>query len=148
MKNLLSNFVYNLKMYFKYIVKVGFKELFFDVLILILMVIISAFAYVPVGLVEELIRSLISSFVPLTGIAFSLFDWLFSLIKVICSLLLFIYLFNMRYDFKNGKVVPIEGTYTLERKDSIFVDEDEKKEKAKEKPVKETEMDLPKEKKD
>jgi hypothetical protein len=130
-------------MYLKYIVKVGFKELFFDVLILVLMVVIAAFAYIPVGLVQDLVRSLIITFVPLTGIAFSLFDWLFALIKAVCALLLFMYLFNMRYDFKNDKVVPIEGSYTLERKDSIFApDEDTKKEV----PVEEKDLDLPKEK--
>ena len=143
MKNMLSNFMYNLKMYLKYIVKVGFKELFFDVLILVLMAVIASFVYVPVGLVQDLIRTLVISFVPLNGVGASIYIWIFLLLKVILSLLAFIYLFNMRYDFKNDKVVPIEGTYTLERKDSIFVEEKPLK---KEKNTKEEEFDLPKEK--
>ncbi len=143
MKNMLSNFMYNLKMYLKYIVKVGFKELFFDVLILVLMAVIASFVYVPVGLVQDLIRTLVISFVPLNGVGASIYIWIFLLLKVILSLLAFIYLFNMRYDFKNNKVVPIEGTYTLERKDSIFVEEKPIK---KEKSTKEEEFDLPKEK--
>ena len=140
---MLSNFMYNLKMYLKYIVKVGFKELFFDVLILVLMAVIASFVYVPVGLVQDLIRTLVISFVPLNGVGASIYIWIFLLLKVILSLLAFIYLFNMRYDFKNDKVVPIEGTYTLERKDSIFVEEKPLK---KEKNTKEEEFDLPKEK--
>ena len=143
MKNMLSNFMYNLKMYLKYIVKVGFKELFFDVLILVLMAVIASFVYVPVGLVQDLIRTLVISFVPLNGVGASIYIWIFLLLKVILSLLAFIYLFNMRYDFKNDKVAPIEGTYTLERKDSIFVEEKPLK---KEKNTKEEEFDLPKEK--
>ena len=143
MKNIFSNFMYNLKMYLKYIVKVGFKELFFDVMILVLMAVIAAFAYIPVSLVQDLVRSLIISFIPLNGIGASLFTWVFDLVKAACAIVLFIYLFNMRYDFKNEKVVPIKGSYTLERKDSIFApDEDDKKER----PEKEKDFNLPKEK--
>lgn len=145
MKNLLSNFVYNLKMYLKYIVKVGFKELFFDVLILVLMAIIAAFAYIPVGLVGDLVRGFITSFVSLKGVGAALYNWLVLAFQGICSILLFMYLFNNRYDFKNDKVVPIEGSYTLERKDDIELNnKDNKKVSKNEK----NEFDLPKEKED
>lgn len=143
MKDLLSNFIYNLKMYLKYIAKVGFKELFFDVVILVLMAIIAAFAYVPIGLVEDLLRSLIVSFINSNNVAANIYIWIFALIKAVASLLLFIYLFNNRYDFKNEKVVPIEGTVTLERKDEIDLSpKDDKKIKKNN----DSKLDLPKEK--
>ena len=145
MKELINNFIYNLKMYLKYIVKVGFKELFFDVLILVALAILSAFAYVPVGLLEDLVRTFFSSFIEFNGVGASIYVWVFNLISVCCSLLLFMYLFNNRYDFKNNKVVPVEGTHTLDRKDDIKVDSKKDDNRNKDSNKKE-DLDLPKEK--
>ncbi len=142
MKQGFNDFIYNLKMYLKYITKVGFKELFFDVLILLCLAVIAAFVYIPIGLIRDLLRSLLVTFVTFNSSVSGIFNWVFNVISAIASLIAFGYLFNMRYDFKHEKVVPVEGTYTLERKDQI----ESKKEKKKEDSVEE--VDLPKEKED
>lgn len=140
MKKNIVDFIFNLKMYFKYIVKVGFKELFIDVLILVAMAVIAAFAYIPVGLVNELLRNLLSAFITFNGVFAEIYIWVFNVISALAAIALFIYLFNNRYDFKHEKVVPIEGSYTLERKKAV---QEPKKETDKKKEEKE-ELDLPK----
>ena len=139
-----SDFIYNLKMYFKYITKVGFKELFIDVIILIALAIISSFVYIPVGLVSELVRNLLSVMITFKGTFAEIYIWVFNVLSALAAIALFIYLFNNRYDFKNGKVVPVEGSYTLERKEKKV--EEPKENKSKEVQEKEVDLDLPKEK--
>jgi len=140
MKQGFNDFVYNLKMYLKYITKVGFKELFIDVLILVCLAVIASFVYLPIGLLRDLIRSLFITFVQFNAVIGSIYNWIFNVISAIVSLIAFGYLFNMRYDFKNDKVVPVEGTYTLERKDEINLKKDENKKED------ESKVDLPKQK--
>ena len=115
MKKLFTEFVYNFKMYCKYLMKVGFKELLIDFLILLLIVAIASFAYVPTYMLHDLVRSVISSFVTFEKVGSTIFDAIFKVIGGLCCLSLFAYLFNQRYDFKNDKVVPIEGSVTLDR---------------------------------
>lgn len=144
MRKNFSDFIYNLKMYFKYITKVGFKELFIDVIILIALAIISSFVYIPVGLVSELVRNLLSVMITFKGTFAEIYIWVFNVLSALAAIALFIYLFNNRYDFKNGKVVPVEGSYTLERKEKKV--EEPKENKSKEVQEKEVDLDLPKEK--
>ncbi len=139
MKLLLKDFLYNLKMYFKFVAKLGFKDLFLNILLLFFLLILGAFAYIPVGLVSDLIRTFLSSFVSFNDIVGALYDWFFAVIAAVCSILLFAYLFNNRFDFKNNKVVPVEGTHHFERKE-------EPKPEEKEKEKDNTDLDLPKEK--
>ncbi len=137
MKSMFKDFLYNLKMYFKFVAKLGFKDLFINILILLLLVVLGAFAYIPIGLVQDLIRSLVSTFVSFNPTSGAIYDWVFAIIAAICSIMLFAYLFNNRFDFRNKKVVPVEGTHHFERK------EEEKKQ---EEPKEEVDIDLPKEK--
>ena len=138
MKVLLKDFIYNLKMYFKFVAKLGFKDLFINLLILLLLIVLGAFAYIPVGLVADLIRTFIQSFVAFNTISGAIYSWFFGVVSAVCSILLFAYLFNNRFDFKNDKVVPVEGTYHFERKE-------ETKEEPKKEYKKEEDLDLPKE---
>ena len=140
MKKNFVNFGYNVKMYFKYISKVGFKELLFDTIILLCMIVIAGFAFVPVDLLEDIIRGLVEAFVDFNAVGGAVFTWVFNVIATFCSIILFIILFNGRYDFKNNKVVPIEGSVVLKREDDLNPD------KEKEESPENKENELPKEK--
>ena len=129
MKKVIVNFFKNLKEYGKYLMKVDFKALFANTIILICMLIISAFAYIPVGIVEDLVRSLITVAVTLDGVAALLFTWVFKVLGALCSIYVFMWLFNYRYNYVENDVTdPFNGSIA-------------KKEKAK---AAEEDLDLPK----
>ena len=98
MKEMLKKFWKTLKDYVNYLMKVDFKELFINTIILICLVILAAFVYIPIGLVQDLIRNLLSIFINMGGIFGLIYTWLFSLIGAIVAILAFIYLFNKRFD--------------------------------------------------
>ncbi len=98
MKEMLKKFWKTLKDYVNYLMKVDFKELFINTIILICLVILAAFVYIPIGLVQDLIRNLLSIFINMGGIFGLIYTWLFSLIGAIAAILTFIYLFNKRFD--------------------------------------------------
>ena len=95
---MLKKFWKTLKDYVNYLMKVDFKELFINTIILICLVILAAFVYIPIGLVQDLIRNLLSIFINMGGIFGLIYTWLFSLIGAIAAILAFIYLFNKRFD--------------------------------------------------
>lgn len=128
MKKVITNFFKNAKEYGKYLMKVDFKALFANTVILICLLIIAAFAYIPVGILEDLIRSFIIVFTSMSGVFALLYTWLFRVIGACCSIYLFMWLFNYRYNYMENDVTdPMNGSI-------------EKKEKVKEK----DELDLPK----
>ena len=77
---------------------VNFGELFINVLILLCIILLSTFVFIPVGLIESLIRDFIILFVALPTLVLSIYSWIFNLISTILTLLVFIYLFNKRFD--------------------------------------------------
>ena len=62
MKKLFVNFKGNFKKYIDYIMSVNFGELFINVLILICILLLSTFVFVPIGMVESIIRDFIGLF--------------------------------------------------------------------------------------
>ncbi len=94
---MVKNFIVNLKKYVDYLMKVNFKELFVNVVILFCILVLAAFVYVPVGLVQELVRSFIVIFISFTEVSVKLFNWSFNLISLVLAVLAFIYLFNKRF---------------------------------------------------
>lgn len=94
----MKKFLKNLKQYVDYIMKVNFKDLLINIVILGCIVLLSIFVYLPVGLIEDLIRSFIVVWMPLEGTGAVLFTWTFSLISFICAVIAFIYLFNKRFE--------------------------------------------------
>ncbi len=113
MKKVIVNFFKNAKEYGKYLMKVDFKALFANTIILICILIIAAFAYVPVGMIEDLVRSFIVVFVPMTGVFALLFTWVFRVIGACCSIYLFMWLFNYRYNYVENDVTdPMNGSIT------------------------------------
>lgn len=102
MKNMIKNFLSNLKKYFDYIMTVNFGELFINVLILLCILLLSTFVFVPIGLIEGLLRDFIQLFAVLPNLFLNIYSWIFTLISTICSFLAFIYLFNKRFEDIEG----------------------------------------------
>ncbi len=97
MKEIIKEFGKNLKEYVNYLMKVNFKELFVNTGILVCILILSTFVYVPVGLLDDLLFSLLANFIGFSTIASSLFHWFFDLIGFFLALLAFMYMFNNRF---------------------------------------------------
>jgi len=97
MKTMLKDFLKNLKNYINYIMKLGFGELFVQFLILLIIVVISCFIYIPIQLIQDLLLSLIVLFVDGNSVVISVYNILFKVISTACILLCFVYLFNKRY---------------------------------------------------
>lgn len=98
MKEMFGKFKVNFKKYFDYLMTVNFGDLFINVLILLCIIVLSTFLFIPVGLVESLIRDFILLFVDLPSMVLSIYAWLFNLISTVLALLAFVYLFNKRFD--------------------------------------------------
>lgn len=98
MKEMFGKFKVNFKKYFDYLMTVNFGDLFVNVLILLCIIVLSTFLFIPVGLVESLIRDFILLFIDLPSIVLSIYAWLFTLISSVLAFLAFVYLFNKRFD--------------------------------------------------
>ncbi len=98
MKEMIKKFGINFKKYFDYLMSVNFGDLFVNVLILICILLLSTFVFVPVGLVEGLLRDFIQLFVTLPAVFLNIYAWLFTLISTLFAVLSFIYLFNKRFE--------------------------------------------------
>lgn len=98
MKKLFVNFKGNFKKYIDYIMSVNFGELFINVLILICILLLSTFVFVPIGMVESIIRDFIGLFCGMPNFLSSLIKFIFTVISTIVSVLAFVYLFNKRFE--------------------------------------------------
>ena len=146
---MILNFFYNLKKYCQYLMKVGFKELLADTLILICIVILAGFAFIPVGLVADIIRSFFNVSSNLNNTVVEVFNIIVLICKIVCAVLAFIWLFNYRYNYKAGDVTPVDGVegVKLDKAKGSEPKKEEKKSSEVKKEEKETEekMELPKE---
>lgn len=97
MKKMFKEFLSNLKEYIDYLMKVDFKELFINTLILICMLILSAFFFIPIGIIQDVIRSFIIIFVDFNAITGSLYNWIFYVLSFVVCIGAFIYMFNRRF---------------------------------------------------
>ncbi len=98
MKETFNKFKVNFKKYIDYLMTVNFGELFINVLILLCIIVLSTFIFVPVGLIESLIRDFLSLFITLPSAVLSVYAWVFTLISTVLSFLAFVYLFNKRFE--------------------------------------------------
>lgn len=94
---MIKKFLKNLKQYYEYLMTVNFRDLFVNVGILICILILSGFAYVPVGIIQDIIRNLIVIFVPLVDTGALLYNWFFGIISAIASFFVFMWLFDLRF---------------------------------------------------
>ena len=97
-KKLMKNFGSNVKKYVDYIMKLGFGELFIQFLILVIILVLACFVYVPVGLVQDLIWNIVNIAGNMSVIVFNVYNVIFGVISFILAALAFMYLFNKRYD--------------------------------------------------
>lgn len=93
-----KKFGVNLKKYCDYLMTVNFADLFINVLILICILVLSSFVFMPVGLLKTLIRDFILLFAEVNGLFLSIFDWIFTLISTILTAFAFVYMFNKRFE--------------------------------------------------
>ncbi len=98
MKEMFIKFKENFKRYFDYLMTVNFGELFSNVLILLCIILLSTFIFVPIGLVESVLRDFFLLFIDLPNIVLSIYSWLFTLISTVLAFLAFVYLFNKRFE--------------------------------------------------
>lgn len=129
MKKMFKEFLKNLKEYIDYLMKVNFKELFVNTIILVCILILSSFVFVPIGIFQDVIRSFITIFVNFSLIFGLIYNWIFYLISFICFLLAFVYMFNKRFsdieelknsiDNKNVKKLKIEQNKNNKEKEEF-----------------------------
>lgn len=99
MGNLVKSFFKNLKDYLSYIMKVGFGELFVQFLTLVIILLLSCFIYVPIGLIEDIIISAMNFLGQVVSEnTYQVLDLVFKIISFICAMFAFMYLFNKRYN--------------------------------------------------
>ena len=88
----------NAKKYCDYLMTVNFTDLFINDLILICILVLSSFVFMPVGLLKTLIRDFILLFMDVNGTILSVYDWIFTLISTVLTIVAFIYMFNKRFE--------------------------------------------------
>lgn len=99
MGKLVKSFFKNLKDYLSYIMKVGFGELFIQFLTLVIILLLSCFIYVPIGLIEDIIISAMNFLGQVVSEnTYQVLDLVFKIISFICAMFAFMYLFNKRYN--------------------------------------------------
>ena len=105
---------------------------------LLCILLLSSFVFVPVGLVESLIRDFIFLFITLDSFVLQLYNWLFDLIATLGSVYAFIILFNKRFEdieaFKKQVKARPQDTKVLEetkKDDELELPKTKEKEKAK-----------------
>lgn len=124
MKKTITNFFKNIKEYAKYLMDIGFKELFANTVILLCMIIVAAFAYIPVGILEDVIRTLIQITVGLPEPVAVIYSWIFKVVGACCSIYVFMWLFNIRYNYVEKKVTdPFKGSINKTEKDVVEEEE-------------------------
>lgn len=105
LKDMFKNFVKNVKEYVNYLMKVDFRELFINVLILICILVLATFAYIPVGMVASVIKGLVAIFGIFSNVTLLIYDWIFNVLGLGVSVVAFVFLFNLRFaDIENLKV--------------------------------------------
>lgn len=97
MKEMFVNFYKNLKDYIDIIIKLNFGELFVYALELILITVLSLLMYIPVGLIEDLVRTVCVTAAPDAVILITIVNIIFKVISLGVFVFIFIYLFNGRY---------------------------------------------------
>lgn len=121
----------NVKKYVDYLMTVNFVDLFINVVVLVCILLLSLFMFVPVGMVASLLGDFITFFIEGNVIISKVIQWISSLISTVLALFAFVYMFNKRFE-------------DLEK----FKEQVENKPQNKEKINAEDELDLPKAKDD
>ena len=95
---MIGKFFKNLKVYIDYLMKVNFKDLFINTVVLLCIFVLAALVFVPVGIVEDVIRSFLGVFTNFHGIPALIYDWSFKVVGYILCIWGFMFLFNKRFE--------------------------------------------------
>ncbi len=93
-----KDFIKNGKRYLEYLMKVDFRELFVNILILLCILVLAMFAYIPISVFSGIIKNFIAIFPIFTPVTILLYDWIFGVLGIAVSAIAFILLFNMRFE--------------------------------------------------
>lgn len=125
-KAMFKDFVSNLKKYIDYLMKVNFKELFVNTVILFCILVLAAFVFIPIGIIQDIIRTFIIIFVDFSSVFGLLYNWIFYLFSFICAFFAFVYMFNKRFsDIEALKKQINDKEKSIERNKNTKKDEDE-----------------------
>ena len=127
MKEMFKDFGKNFKEYISYLMKVGFKDLFINVLILFCIIVLATFVYIPVGLVEQLIFDFLKIFGTMPIVVSNIYHWVFQLISFILAVFAFIYLFNLRFKDVKEKGIDTKVEITKKGEEKVTLDLPKKK---------------------
>ena len=128
-----------LKNYINYIMKLGFKDLFINFIELIILVIISTLVLFPIELVKGLLYQLFGLFINESTTFYQIYNLLVSIVGVLLVFMIFIYLFNKRYE----DIEKLREDKVKEREEKMYKTSDEVNELNKKRIVEE-DFDLPK----
>lgn len=104
----LKKFGSNIKTYIGYIATLDFKGLGIHFVSLLLLIFISLLIYIPIGLVEDFIITILTGLGSVPVIIYTILDIIVELISLLAAIYVFIFIFNKRYtdvyvDEMNGK---------------------------------------------
>lgn len=123
----LIKFICDFIVYLKYLMSIGFKELLVNVILLICIVLISTLVYVPIGILADLIRSILVTFSKFEGIVVDLLYLFSSIASAICAVWLFLYLFQLRFHNISALKEQITNDLTKKEKTKNSAKEENKK---------------------
>lgn len=104
----LKKFGSNIKTYIGYVATLDFKRLGIHFVSLLLLIFISLLIYIPIGLVEDFIITILTGLGSVPVIIYTILDIIVELISLLAAIYVFIFIFNKRYtdvyvDEMNGK---------------------------------------------
>ena len=98
MGNFIKSFFKNLKDYLSYIMKVGFGDLLIQFISLLILLLLSCFICVPIGLIQDIVISAVSLGNAVGDKTYNLIDLAFKIINFVSVMICFMCLFNKKYD--------------------------------------------------
>ena len=93
-----KNFGKNFKKYFDYLMTVDYKELFINTVILLCIMALSGFVFVPIALIRDWVSNMVTMVTPFSENGVKIFNFVFLSISTICTFLGFVFLFNKRFN--------------------------------------------------
>lgn len=88
----------NVKKYVDYLMTVNFVDLFINVIVLVCILLLSLFMFVPIGMIMSLFGDFIMFFIEGNVLLSKILQWISNLVSTVLSVLAFVYMFNKRFD--------------------------------------------------
>lgn len=120
-----KDFGKNFKKYFDYLMTVNFKELFVNTVILFCIIVLAAFVFIPVGIIQDLVRSMLTLVTPFSENGDEIFNLVFLFISTVGFFMAFVYLFNKRFNDLDAFKEQVKDGKKLEKKDTNKKEKDD-----------------------